>query len=118
MSKISYEELVVFAKRISEQTPKKAVVNPALKPGQVFEEDEADTIIVNGRKHSYASAGSDYLSQSPRGLLTEKPVIEYSREMPHAEAVDLIKSGKASKGAYEDMGGAKARFKGSRYKNL
>ena len=36
MSKISYEELVVFARMISEQTPKRAVVNPTLKPGQFF----------------------------------------------------------------------------------
>jgi len=118
MSMVTYEELVVFAKMISEQTPKKAVVNPALKPGQVFEQDEADTIIVNGRKHSYTSAGSDYLSQSPRGLRTEKPIIDYSREMPEAEAQDLMKSGKAAKRDYEDMGGAKARFRGRKYKAL
>jgi len=118
MSQISYEELVGLAQRISEQTPKKAVVNPTLKPGQQFEEEQGDTLIIDGKSHSYASAGRDYLSHSPRGLLTPKKTIEYSREMPHAEAIDLIKSGKASKGAYEDMGGAKARFKGSQYKAL
>jgi len=118
MSKISYEELVVFAQRISEQTPKKAVVNPALKPGQQFEEEEGGTVIVNGRPHSYVSAGREYLSPGARGLLTEKPIIEYSREMPVAEAQDLMKSGKASKRAYEHMGGDKVRFKGSKYKNL
>jgi len=118
MSKISYEELVVFARMISEQTPKRAVVNPPLKPGQFFEQDEADTIVVNGRKHSYTSAGSDYLSHSPKGLLTEKSTIEYSREMPVAEAQDLMKSGKAAKKDYEHMGGDKVRFKGSKYKNL